>query len=145
MTKAKSGDTVKIQYTGRLDDNSVFETSVDRDPIQLIIGQGRTIPALEEAIIGMETGESKTVEISAEQAYGAYHEELVHTVSRKVLPADMEPKIGKRLKATSMDGLAFSVTIRDISEKSVTMDANHPLAGKDLTFDIELVAILSPS
>lgn len=142
MTQAKSGDTVKIQYTGRLDDNSVFDTSVDRDPIQLTIGQGRTIPALEEAVIGMETGETKTVEISAEQGYGSYQKELVHTVSRKVLPADMEPKIGQRLKATSADGRAFSVTIRDISEKTVTMDANHPLAGKDLKFDIELIAII---
>ncbi len=142
MTQAKSGDTVKIQYTGRLDDNSVFETSVDRDPIQLTIGQGGTIPALEEAIIGMETGESKTIEISAEQAYGIHHKELVHTVSRKVLPADMEPEIGKRLKAISVDGREFPVTIRDISEKTVTMDTNHPLAGKDLTFDIELVEIL---
>jgi peptidylprolyl isomerase len=142
MTQAKSGDTVKIQYTGRLDDNSVFDTSVDHDPIQLTIGRGRTIPALEEAIIGMETGKSKTIEISAEQAYGAYQKELVHTVNRKVLPAEMEPEIGKRLKATSMDGRAFSVTIKDISEKTVTMDANHPLAGKDLTFDIELIAII---
>ncbi|MHC4691394.1 MAG: FKBP-type peptidyl-prolyl cis-trans isomerase [Planctomycetota bacterium] len=142
MTQAKSGDTVKIQYTGRLDNNSVFDTSVDRDPIQLTIGQGRTIPALEEAIIGMETGESKTVEISAEQGYGAYQKELVHTVSRKVLPEDMEPKIGQRLTATSVDGRKLSVTIKDVSEKNVTMDANHPLAGKDLKFDIELIAIL---
>ena len=142
MTQAKSGDTVTIQYTGRLEDNSVFDTSVYREPIQLTIGQGRTIPALEEAIIGMETGESKTVEIPSEQAYGAYQKELVHTVSRKVLPVEMEPKIGKRLKATSMDGRAFSVTIKDVSENSVTMDANHPLAGKDLTFDIELIAII---
>jgi len=142
MAQAKSGDTVKIQYTGRLDDNSIFETSVDRDPIQLTIGQGRTIPALEQAIVGMKTGESKTIEISAEQAYGAYQKELVHTVSRKVLPADMEPKIGQRLKATSVDGRKFSVTVRNISEKTITMDTNHPLAGKDLKFDIELIAIL---
>ena len=142
MTQAKSGDTVKIQYTGRLDDNSVFETSVDRDPIQLTIGKGRTIPGLEEAIIGMETGESKTIEISAEQAYGIYHKELVHTVSRKVLPMDMQPEIGQRLKATSVDGRKFSVTVRNISEKTITMDTNHPLAGKDLKFDIELIAIL---
>jgi len=142
MTQAKSGDTVKIQYTGRLDDNSVFETSVDRDPIQLTIGKGRTIPGLEEAIIGMETGESKTIEISAEQAYGIYHKELVHTVSRKVLPTDMQPEIGQRLKATSVDGRKFSVTVRNISEKTITMDTNHPLAGKDLKFDIELIAIL---
>jgi len=142
MTQAKSGDTIKIRHTGRLDDNSVFDTSVDRDPIQLTIGQGRTIPALEEAIIGMKTGETKTVEISAEQGYGDYQKELVHTISRKVLPADMEPEIGQRLKATSPDGRAFSVTIKDISEKSVTIDANHPLAGKDLKFDIELIAIL---
>jgi len=142
MAQAKSGDTVKIQYTGRLDDNSVFETSVDRDPIQLTIGKGRTIPGLEEAIIGMETGESKTIEISAEQAYGIYHKELVHTVSRKVLPMDMQPEIGQRLKATSVDGRKFSVTVRNISEKTITMDTNHPLAGKDLKFDIELIAIL---
>ena len=142
MTQAKSGDTVKIQYTGRLDDNSVFDTSVDREPIQFTIGQGRTIPALEEAVIGMETGETKTVEISAEQGYGPYQKELVHTVSRKVLRAEIEPEIGKRLKATSMDGRAFSVTISDVSEKTVTMDANHPLAGKDLTFDIELISII---
>jgi peptidylprolyl isomerase len=142
MTQVKSGDTVKIQYTGKLDDNSVFDTSVDRDPIQLTIGQGRTIPALEEAIIGMKTGETKTVEISAEQGYGPYQKELVHKVSREVLPADMEPEIGQRLKATSTDGRAFSVTIKDVSENSITMDANHPLAGKDLTFDIELIAIL---
>ena len=94
MAQAKSGDTVKIQYTGRLDDNSVFDTSVDRDPIQLTIGKGRTIPALEEAVVGMEPGESKAVEISAGQAYGVYHKELVHTVNRKVLPADMKPEIG---------------------------------------------------
>jgi FKBP-type peptidyl-prolyl cis-trans isomerase 2 len=142
MTQAKSGDTVTIQYTGRLDDNIVFETSVNRDPIQLTIGQGRTIPALEEAIIGMETGESKTVEISAEQGYGSYQKELVHTISRKVLPAEMEPKIGQRLKATRVDGRKCSVTVRDISEKTITMDTNHPLAGKDLTFDIELIAII---
>jgi peptidylprolyl isomerase len=142
MTQAKSGDTVKIQYTGKLDDNSVFDTSVDREPIQLIIGQGRTIPALEEAVVGMEPGECKTVKIPSGQAYGVYHKELVHTVSRKVLSADMEPEVGQRLKATSADGRDFLVTIIDISEKTITMDANHPLAGKDLTFDIELITII---
>jgi FKBP-type peptidyl-prolyl cis-trans isomerase 2 len=142
MKQAKSGDTVKIQYTGRLDDNSVFNTSVDRGPIQLTIGKGRTIPALEQAVVGMEPGESKTIEILAEHAYGVYHEKLVRTVNRKVLPGDMEPEIGQRLKATNVGGRAFSVTIKDISEKTITIDANHPLAGKDLEFDIKLIAIL---
>jgi peptidylprolyl isomerase len=142
MTQVQSGDTVVVHYTSRLDDGGVFETSEGREPLLLTIGQGKTIPALEEAIVGMEPGESKTLKIVAAEAYGPYHKELVKTVSRRALAKGLEPKVGQRLVATRMDGRKDSVIISDLSEKSVTLDANHPLAGKDLTFDIQLVEIV---
>jgi FKBP-type peptidyl-prolyl cis-trans isomerase 2 len=142
MTQVKSGDTVVIKYTGRLEDNSIFDTSENREPLLLTIGQGKTIPALEEAIVGMEPGESKTLRIAASEAYGPYHEELVKTVSRRMLAEGLEPEVGQRLKATRMDGRKDSVTIKDVFEKSITLDANHPLAGKDLTFEVKLVEIV---
>lgn len=142
MEQAKSGDTVVIHYTGRLDDGSVFETSNDQDPLSLTIGQNKTIKVLEESIVGMRPGESKTLTIVASDAYGPYHEELVKTVSRGVLTKGLEPKLGQRLQATHVDGQKVSVTVKDISEKSITFDANHPLAGKDLTFEVQLVDIV---
>jgi len=142
MAQAKSGDTVKIHYIGRLDDGYVFDTSANRNPLKLKIGEKRIIKAFEQAIIGMEQGESKTVKIQAEEAFGQYREKLVQTVGRSVFPADLEPKVGQRLTATSVDGRSVAVTVTDVSESSVTIDANHPLAGEDLTFDIELIEIL---
>jgi len=142
MAQAKSGDTVKVHYTGRLDDGYVFDTSANRNPLQLKIGQKGVIPAFEQAIIGMEQSESKTVKIQAEEAFGRYRAELVQTVSRSVFPADLEPKVGQRLTATCVDGRSVAVSVTDVSESSVTIDANHPLAGEDLTFDIELIKIL---
>ncbi len=142
MTRAKSGDTVIIEYIGRLDDNTVFDTSASRGPVQLTIGEGRAIPAFEKAIVGMEPGDCKTFKVPAEEAYGVHHEELVQTVSRTVLPADLEPEVGQRLRATRLDGRAISVVVTDISEQSITIDANHPLAGKDLIFDVELMTIV---
>jgi FKBP-type peptidyl-prolyl cis-trans isomerase 2 len=142
MVQAKSGDTVRVQYTGKLNDGKVFDTSVDRDPLQLTIGEKRVIPAFEEAVIGMERGESKTVKIPVDEAYGQYHKELVQTVDRGLLPEGLEPKVGQRLTATHVNGETVSVTVADVSGASVTIDANHPLAGEDLTFDIELVEIL---
>ena len=144
MTQAKSGDTVKVHYTGKLDDGSVFDSSVDRDPLRLTIGENRIIPAFEQAIIGMKPGESKTVKISADRAFGPYSEELVRTVSRNIFPQGLEPKIGQRLNATRMDGRSVPVTVTEVSETTVTIDANHPLAGEDLTFDIELIEIIHP-
>ena len=142
MTRAKSGDTVVIRYTGRLEDDSVFHASEGREPLLLTIRQGKMIPALEEAMVGMEPGECKRLKIAAAEAYGPYHKELVKTLGRRVLAEGLEPEVGQRLKATRMDGRKLSVTVKDISEKSVTLDANHPLAGKDLTFDIELMEIV---
>ena len=122
--------------------SSPFDTSENREPLLLTIGQGKTIPALEGAIVGMEPGESKTLRIVAIEAYGPYHEELLKTVSRSILPEGLEPEVGQRLKATRMDGRKDSVTIKDVFEKSITLDANHPLAGKDLTFEVQLVEIV---
>ncbi|MFB0525252.1 MAG: peptidylprolyl isomerase [Phycisphaerae bacterium] len=142
MAQAKSGDNVKVHYTGRLDDGYVFDSSANRNPLQLKIGQKGVIPGLEQAIIGMEQGESKTVKIQAEEAFGRYREELIRTIGRSVFPADLEPKVGQRLTATCVDGRSVAVSVTDVSESSVTIDANHPLAGEDLTFDIELIEIL---
>jgi peptidylprolyl isomerase len=142
MIQAKSGDTVLLKYKGRLRDNSVFYDSEGHGPHLLTIGQGRIIPAFEEAIVGMEPGEWKTIKVAAVEAYGSYLKELVKTLSRSVLAEGLEPKVGQRLKGTRADGREFSVIVKDISEKSIILDANHPLAGKDLTFIIRLLEIV---
>ena len=142
MAQARLGDTVKVHYIGRLDDGCVFDRSADGDPLELKIGKRDIIPAFEQAIVGMEPGESKTVDIPARLAFGQYQEELVRTVSRMAVSGDLEPKVGQRLRATSGDGRSVMVTVTDISDVTVTIDANHPLAGEDLTFDIRLMEIL---
>lgn len=141
MTQAKVGDTIAIHYTGRLDDSSVFSTSTHGEPLRLTIGQGRIITALEEAIVGMKPGECKRLKLAASEAYGLRHEVLVKRVHRRKLAKELEPEVGQRLKGTRMDGHPFMVTVRAVSRQSVTLDANHPLAGEDLTFDIQLIEI----
>lgn len=142
MAQAKIGDTVKVHYTGKTAGEGVFDSSVDREPLQFTLGNGMVIPGFEEAIIGMNPGESKTVDIPQEKAYGSYHEEGVITLEREQLPPELEPKVGQRLQAQRSDGQVAVVTITDISESKVTLDANHPLAGKTLTFDLTLVEIV---
>jgi peptidylprolyl isomerase len=142
MAQAKSGDIVKVHYTGKLDDGSIFDTSIDRNPLQLTIGENEVFPPLEQAIVGMETGESKTVKIPAEEAFGQHREDLIQTIGKSALPAGLEPEVGQRLTATRVDGQSIGVTVRAVTENSVTIDANHPLAGEDLIFDVELVGIL---
>jgi peptidylprolyl isomerase len=141
MAQAKSGDTVKVRYTGKLDNGNVFDASGNRAPLKLIIGENKVIPAFEQAIIGMQPGESKTIKIPAEEAFGSYNTELVRMVDRSTLSLNLEPKVGQRLKATCADGRSISVTVTDVSESAVTIDANHLLAGEDLTFDIELIEV----
>ncbi len=142
MTQAESGDTVKVRYTGKLDDGSVFDASGNRDPLRVVIGDNRVIPAFEQAIIGMQPGESKTIKIPADEAFGPYRKELVRTVERSIFPADLEPKVGQRLNTTNVAGRSVAVTVTEISESDVTIDANHILAGEDLIFDIELIEII---
>jgi peptidylprolyl isomerase len=142
MAQAKNGDTVKVHYTGKLDDNSVFDTSADREPLEFTIGDGRLIPDFEQAVIGMSPGESKTIQVPSANAYGPHHEEMVMVVDRKDFPPDLEPKVDQRLEVRQQDGQVFAVTVTDVSEAKVTLDGNHPLAGKDLTFDIQLAEIV---
>lgn len=139
MAQAKYGDVVKVHYTGKLDDGTVFDSSTDRDPLEFTIGNGEIIPGFEQAVIGMKPGETKTIKIPSDEAYGPHHEEMVLEIDRNEFPADLNLRAGLQLQMGQDDGRAIPVMVIDISESSVTLDANHPLAGKDLTFDIRLV------
>ena len=139
--KAKTGDIVKVHYTGKLADATIFDTSTNREPLQFTIGQGQLIPDFEQAVVGMKPGESKTVQIPSDRAYGPHHEEMIMVVDRSEFPADMEPKVDQMFQVRQSDGQVFAVTVTAVSESKVTLDGNHPLAGKDLTFDIQLAEI----
>jgi len=141
MAQAKTGDTVKVHYTGKMDDGTVFDTSAEGEPLQFKIGEGQLIVDFEQAVVGMNPGESKTVQIPSDRAYGPHHAEIVLVVDRSYFPNDMEPKVDQRLRMQQQDGQSFAVMVTDVSETKVTLDANHPLAGKDLTFDIQLMEI----
>jgi FKBP-type peptidyl-prolyl cis-trans isomerase 2 len=142
MAQAKSGDTVKIHYTGRLDDGTVFKTSCGYKPLEFRIGKSMLIPAFQETVVGMKPGNSRTVKIVAGEAYGPRHEQMVVAVDRNKFPENVKPSIGLELDICQQNGKVSLVKVIDVSDCSVTLDANHPLAGKDLTFDIELVEIV---
>lgn len=140
MSSAKSGDTVLVHYTGRLEDGSVFDSSDGRDPLEFTVGSGQVIPGFEAAVSGMSPGEERSVTIPAADAYGDRKDDLVIEVERTQLPPDIDPSPGQQLQL-SQEGRAFVVTVADVTPEKVTLDANHPLAGEDLTFDLQLVAI----
>jgi peptidylprolyl isomerase len=142
MAKANIGDTVRVHYIGKLEDGTVFDTTVARDPIEFTIGQGQVIPGFEQAVIGMEPGQSQTVRIPASKAFGAYQDEMVQMVHPDQLPEGVRPEVGQQLEIPKEDGQKFVVRVTDISESAITLDANHPLAGKDLVYSIRLVEIL---
>ncbi|MDA8326292.1 MAG: peptidylprolyl isomerase [Nitrospiraceae bacterium] len=139
--KAHSGDTVKVHYTGKFDDGSVFDSSKDREPLQFTLGKGGLIKGFEEAVEGMAEGEAKAVKIPADKGYGLRMEELVFKVKKEVFPPAIEKKIGALLELRQPDGGIMEVQISDITEDCVVLDGNHPLAGKDLLFEIEVVEI----
>lgn len=141
MAQAKNGDTVKVHYTGKLDDGSVFDSSADRDPLEFTLGKEQVIPGFEKAIVGMNPGDSRTATIPADDAYGPHRKEMVMEVGRDQFPPDLEPQVGQQIQIKQPDGHAIAVMVTQISGSKVTLDANHPLAGKDLTFDINLVSI----
>jgi peptidylprolyl isomerase len=141
MVQAKLGDTVRIHYTGKLDDGTVFDSSVSAEPLEFTIGDGNIIPGFEKAVMGMSPGDTKTELIPAEQAYGEYQEAMVLVVERNQMPPDMQPEVGQQLEIRQPSGQSIPVVITDITEADITLDANHPLAGEDLTFDIQLVEI----
>jgi peptidylprolyl isomerase len=140
MGQAKSGDTVKVNYTGRLDDGEVFASSGEQKPLEFVIGKNRMISGFEEAVVGMAPDESKTAKIPADKAFGPHRADMLKVVERSQCPTDVER--GQRLEVTDQSGRTTVVKVTDVSESEVTLDINHPLAGKDLTFDIELVKIV---
>ena len=142
MATAKAGDTVRIHYTGTLDDGTQFDSSSGRDPLEFALGGGQVIAGFDSAVDGMTVGESKQVRIAPDDAYGQRHEQLVQQVPRDILPEDMEPAVGMHLQSQSPDGQTMNLTITEVLDETITVDANHPLAGHALTFAIELVEIV---
>jgi peptidylprolyl isomerase len=142
MSRAKPGDTVRIHYTGTLEDGTVFDSSLKREPLEFTIGAGQVIPGVEQAVTGMEPGESKSADVPPEQGYGPHRDEMVAVVGRDRLPSDLKPTVGQRLSVPHKNGKPFTVTVTDVSESTVTIDANHRLAGRNLKFDLKLVDVL---
>ncbi|SNR64873.1 FKBP-type peptidyl-prolyl cis-trans isomerase [Puniceibacterium sediminis] len=141
MTEVKTGDTVRIHYTGTLDDGTTFDSSTGRDPLEFTVGSGQIIPGLDKAIPGMTIGEKKTVAIVADEAYGQPNPQARQAVPRTEIPDDIPLDLGTQLQVQTPTGEVMPVTVVELTEAEVTLDANHPLAGKDLTFAIELVEI----
>ena len=139
MAQAKTGDTVRVHYTGTLNNGQIFDSSKARDPLEFTLGSGMVIPGFEAAVTGLAPGEMVTTTIPV--AYGPYRSEMVAAVEREKIPADFELEVGQRLQMQVPGGEAMAVTITDIQGDTVTLDGNHPLAGQDLTFELELVEI----
>lgn len=141
MTQVKSGDTVRIHYTGTLKSGEIFDSSSGRDPLEFTVGSGQIIPGLDAAIPGMTVGEKKTVEVPVDQAYGPINPENRQAIPREQIPADIPLEVGTQLQMQTPEGQVLPVTVFEVTEAEVTLDANPPLAGQDLIFAIELVSI----
>lgn len=141
MTQAKDGDKVKVHYTGKFDDGTVFDRTEEHKPLQFTIGERKILPTFEQAVVGMNPGESKTLRISADRAYGPRRDEMVLVVERSRVPGHIEPTVGQQLQLRQPDGQLGVVTVTKVSDTEVTLDANHPLAGKDLLFEIQLLEV----
>lgn len=142
MVQVEDGDTVMVHYTGKLEDDTVFDTTANRDPLQFTIGEGQIIPRFERAMIGLEPGESKIIKVPADEAYGPHREELLVVIDRSHLPVDTEPEVGQQFQIRQPDNQTIVATVTDVTESRVTLDANHPLAGEDLIFDVQLMEIV---
>lgn len=141
MTEIKQGDTVRIHYKGTLLDGNVFDSSEGRDPLEFVVGSGQIISGLDTAMPGLTAGEKKRVEIDCVDAYGPINPEMRQQIPREGIPDDIPLDLGTQLQMQAPDGQALPVTVVDVDEATVTLDANHPLAGQDLIFDIEVVSI----
>ncbi len=144
MTQVMRGYNVKVHYTGKLEDGTVFDSSAGSEPLSFAVGSGQVIVGFDEAVMGMEVGESKLVHIPVEKAYGVRNEELVMQVPIEQVPPDLNPEIGLRLEMGGVNGEIMRVVVTDITASHITLDANPPLAGKELTFAIELVECALP-
>ena len=141
MSEAKNGDTVKIHYTGKLENGEVFDSSRDREPLEFKLGEGSVIPGFEKGIAGMAEGESKDITIPPEEAYGAKNDQLVFDLERSKLPDNITPAVGMQMQMTQPGGQPVNVVITGLTEEMITIDANHPLADKTLYFNVELMEI----
>jgi peptidylprolyl isomerase len=141
MTAAQNGDKVRVHYTGKLDDGSVFDSSEGGTPLEFTLGHGQVIPGFDQGVVGMEPGQSRTLNIPVDQAYGPQQADRMFEIERAELPPNLALQVGMRLQGNQPGGRAVEVTVVEFDDTRVKMDANHPLAGKDLTFDIKLVAI----
>lgn len=141
MAQAKRGDQVKVHYTGKLADGQIFDSSAGSEPLEFTIGEGNLISGFEEAVVGMSSGESKSVAIPANQAYGFHRPDLVMVVDRQQIPPSVQPEVGQLLELRHGENESLAVMVTDVSAATITLDGNHPLAGKDLTFEIELLEI----
>ncbi|HZJ19050.1 MAG TPA: peptidylprolyl isomerase [Pricia sp.] len=143
MSQVKKDDTVKVHYTGKLEDGQVFDSSVERgEPLKFTMGQGELIPGFEKGLIDMKVKEKKTINIPKEDAYGATKEELVQEVPKNQLPEDIKPEVGMGLVSKTQNGEDINLVVKDVKEDTIVVDGNHPLAGKDLTFELEVVEIM---
>lgn len=143
MTQVKTGDTVRIHYTGTLETGETFDTSSGRDPLEFVVGSGQIIPGLDKALPGMAIGESKTVAVPCAEAYGETNPEARQDVPRDSIPAEIPVDPGTQLQMQTQTGQVIPVTVVEVTDEVVILDANHPLAGKDLTFQIELVDVIA--
>ncbi len=143
MAQAKAGDTVLVHYTGSFDDGAEFDSSLDGEPLEFTVGQGEVIPGFDNAVDGLDEGETRTVSIPPDEAYGNHRDDLVAVIGREQLPTEIDPEVGLVLEMSSEDGIVTNVTITEIGDDTITLDANHELAGKKLNFEITLVEILA--
>jgi FKBP-type peptidyl-prolyl cis-trans isomerase SlpA len=141
MSQVKQNDTVRVHYTGKLTDGQIFDSSLEREPIEFTMGQGQLIPGFEKGLLDMKVNEKKTIEIPSEEAYGAPREELVQEVDKNQLPDEIKPEPGMGLVSKSPDGREMNLVVKEVKEDTIVVDGNHPLAGKDLIFDLEVVEI----
>ncbi|MCR8668642.1 peptidylprolyl isomerase [Aestuariibaculum sp. M13] len=141
MSQVKENDTVRVHYTGKLSDGQIFDTSAEREPLEATLGQGLLIPGFEKAIIDMKVNEKKTVTIPKEEAYGDIQEELFHKVDNAQLPEEVKPEVGMGLVSRGEDGREHQFRVAQVNDDHIIVDGNHPLAGQDLTFDLELIEI----
>jgi len=144
MQQVKAGDTVKVHYHGRLTDGTTFDSSEGREPLEFEVGSGMVIKGFDEGLLGMAIGEKKTIEIPVDDAYGVKDPQMVMDFPVDRFPAEMKPEVGMRLNMTNGSGQQIPVVIVEVKPDAVILDANHPLAGEDLIFDLELVAIAAP-
>lgn len=141
MAQVKNGDKVKIHYTGRLTDGTIFDSSAGHEPLEFTVGAAQVIVGFEEAVTGMEIAEKKNVTIGVDKAYGQRNEEMVIKIPRDQVPHDINPEVGQKLEMDSPEGQTMIVRIIEVTDEQISLDANPPLAGQDLEFDIELIAV----